>query len=308
MTQQQNTFNENVALFRHYLDALTGRTLASIEWDNLPVTIDPIAVERNYFYRSCNIGFIVEEGPVVLGGFGEGDINIYDIPVHRTVTAPNGFTAELDPSNSIITWNNVLRTPSYPNVVYYARKLANIDRVLGMNLDVHKTPWLMQADKDLELAVRNMFAQIDNGEKALVVDPDMDVEDKLKVLNLNAPLLFRDLRVLLQDTFAEALESEGILGSHSSKAERLNVVETLETTAGVRASRNDKLKARRPLAEWLTKYCKEWLPDPEKPVTVRFCDDALDLVERHAATTTQAPYDDTINPADPGETEVSGLV
>lgn len=293
---------DNVTSYRHWVDALSRMVLGSIGWGNMPKTIDLPSLEKNYFYKGQNLSFVVSEGPVTLPGMATGSINLYAIPIEREVVAPNGFTASLTPEDSCYTWNNSLRTPSIQNVCYYARKLAELDNIIAQNIDAQRTPWILSGDKNIVESLKLMFEKVQRGEHAVLTDDALELQNRVKVLSTGTPALYPTLYAMQRNYIAECLAGEGIFLNADQKAERQNVAQIYGAAGGVGSARADKLKARQPLADWLTENCREYLPDPDKPVTVFFVDDSVDMMRDHLATA-QMPYDTEALPTSSAEEE-----
>ena len=52
-----------------------------------------------------------------------GRWNVYDIPTERTAYAVNGYQNRLNPEDSVIIYNNMIRTPSITEIETYAERL-----------------------------------------------------------------------------------------------------------------------------------------------------------------------------------------
>ena len=153
----------NLTTFDLWFEHLSLLAVSSIEW-TFPKTVDAIYVERELFYNTQVITFIADESLVALAGFGSSKPNLYGIPLKRIVNAKNGFTATLDNENSVIIYNNTLRRNGARIAQQYALRLAQLDRVIDLNTEAQKTPYIIRATKESELSVRNAYGAIDNNE------------------------------------------------------------------------------------------------------------------------------------------------
>ena len=177
----------NLTTFDLWFEHLSLLAVSSIEW-TFPKTVDAIYVERELFYNTQVITFIADESLVALAGFGSSKPNLYGIPLKRIVNAKNGFTATLDNENSVIIYNNTLRRNGARIAQQYALRLAQLDRVIDLNTEAQKTPYIIRATKESELSVRNAYGAIDNNEagvKAVKVirDGKLFIEKNGKIFN-----------------------------------------------------------------------------------------------------------------------------
>ena len=246
--------------------------VSSIEWD-VPATIDPVYVERELYYNGRVISFIADNSLVALAGFGSSKPNLYGIPLKRTVNAKNGFTAVLDNENSVIIYNNTLRTPGRNTAAAYALRLAQLDRVIDLNTDAQKTPFIIRATKETELSVRNAYGAVDNNEAYIAVTDDFR-QDAIQVLKSDVPFTAPQIRALQESILAEYLRTLGIAGANTNKAERLITSEVAASNSGLLIYREARLKPRQLACDEINKRFGAYL---EKPVSVRFKEDVLDL-------------------------------
>lgn len=230
-TPERRAQGENLITLSHWLDQLAQLAIASIEWD-VPDTIDPVYLERGLFYHGKVIVFATEEGLVALTGFGTGLPNLYGIPTRRTVSAPNGFRAELNNANSVIIYNNVTRTNGQSRAAMYAQRLAELDRIIDLNAKAQKTPVLLKAPKEAELSVANAYADFDTNTEVIRINNDFDPQ-AIGAVNLGVPFTGNELRALQQDIYAQYMRERGIGSANTGKAERLNTSEVAAGNSGL---------------------------------------------------------------------------
>ena len=113
--------------YLQYYNKLTELSVSMFEWVNLPDTMDARFLELALFYDGHAVVFKDE----VMGMLGlrcmmSGMWDVYKVPESRRAFAANGYTNELNPENSVIVWNNFLRTNSLLDVQLFATRLANI--------------------------------------------------------------------------------------------------------------------------------------------------------------------------------------
>lgn len=257
-------------------EKLARLTISSIEWENLPLSIDPVYLERSLFYNGSVIFFVADEQLVCMKGFGSGKPNNYNIPTTRTVNAPNGFTATLNQENSIICYNDVLRRTGRYLAYKYADRLAELDNIIDINTAAQKTPVLVVASKSEELSMRNTYEQY-QGNAPVIFATDNFKPDAIKSIRTDAPLVAADLRNLQHDIYSEYCVAVGIANSGNYKAERMITSEVASNVAGVLVNQRSRLLPRQMVCDLLNNnpFFSRYL---NGPVSVRYVGDAVDSI------------------------------
>ena len=205
---------------------------------------------------------------MALSGFGSSKPNLYGIPLVRTVNAKNGFTAQLTNENSVIMYNNTLKRPTAPLAIDYAIRLANLDRIIELNANAQKTPYIIKATKETELSIRNAYAAIDNNEEFIAVTEDFQ-PDALEVLNTGANFTGLQLRTLQQAIMDEYLLQIGIASANTQKAERLITSEVAASNGGLMIYQEAFMAPRRNAANFLNDRFGDYLKEPAEPIRFR---------------------------------------
>ena len=263
----------NLTTFDTWLERLQLAAVSRIQW-NLPDTVDPLYVERELFFNGRVIFFIADGSLVALSGFGSSKPNLYGIPLVRTVNAKNGFTAQLTNENSVIMFNNTLKRPTAPLAIDYAIRLANLDRIIELNANAQKTPYIIKATKETELSIRNAYAAIDNNEEFIAVTEDFQ-PDALEVLNTGANFTGLQLRTLQQAIMDEYLLQIGIASANTQKAERLITSEVAASNGGLMIYQEAFMAPRRNAAKFLNDRFGDYLKEPAEP---KFVSDVVNYI------------------------------
>lgn len=250
MSRRKKTFfdeslDDNMITYGHYIQRLTELSIAMFEWKNLPDSVDPRFLELTLFSDGHAVFFKDE----VLGYLGlqvliNGRLNVYRIPTSRRAYAINGYNKVLDESNSVIIFNNMLHNNSYPAVRLFAKRLYNIDRIIEVNANAQKTPVLVQGTETQRLSLLNMYQKWDGNEPVIFADNSLDAAS-LRVLKTDAPYLCDKLYQLKTQIWNEALTYLGISNLNIQKKERLVADEVTRSIGGTIASRYSRLEARR---------------------------------------------------------------
>lgn len=143
---------------------------------------------------------------------------------------PTAFlTKDFDGSNSKVypyeevIWikNNAECLPTYYWLRTYCDRISHIERVMDLNIDAQKTPYIIEAAPEIQLSVKNLFKKIRQMCEAVFVNPNKGgIRDKVKVLDLNAPYLVDKLYAQKMNEYNDALNLIGV-NTIDEKRERI---------------------------------------------------------------------------------------
>lgn len=237
--------NMNNATFMQYFNRLTELSISMFEWKNLPKTVDPRFLELTLFGDGMAIFFEDEVlGFCALRTMIGGKLNIYQIPTIRTAYASNGYNMPLNETNSVIVFNNMLRTNSVMDVEQFSKRLYNLDRIIDVNANAQKTPILVSCEDTQRLTLLNLYKQYDGNAPVIFGDKNLN-PNSLKVLTTGAPYVADKIYQLKVQIWNEALTYLGISNINITKKERLITDEVTRNQGGTIASRYSRLEARR---------------------------------------------------------------
>lgn len=259
MSRRKKTlFDESAILnngtYGFYLERLMELAITMFEWKGLPDTIDPRFMELTLFNDGHAVFFKDENlgDYLCLQVLINGRLNVYRIPIYRRAFAVNGYNYELNIDNSVIIYNNYLRTNSYKMCMLYAKKLYNIDRIIDVNANAQKTPVLIKCDENERLTLLNVYKDWDGNQPVIFGDKGLN-SDAFGVLKTDAPYLCDKLYQLKTQYWNEALTYLGISNLNIQKKERLVSDEVTRSQGGTIASRYSRLEARREAADKINK-------------------------------------------------------
>ena len=246
-------FEESLILnnktYQQYLSRLTELSVSMFEWKNVPESIDVRFLELTLFEDGQAVFFHDDVlGHLALQVITKGQLNVYRVPITRTAFAVNGYRKDLNSDNSVIIYNNYLRTNSVTDVKLYARRLYNLDRIIDVNANAQKTPVLIQCDEQQRLTMLNVYKEFDGNAPVIFGGKNLDLSS-LKVLSTNAPYVADKLYQLKTQIWNEALTYLGISNTNVTKKERMISDEVIRNQGGVIASRYSRLEARREAVE-----------------------------------------------------------
>ena len=123
--------------------------------------------------------------------------------------------------------NNDLALPTLPNIVYYARRMAEIDDIIMQNLRQQRVPYLFATDENNSFSMKTLYDRMYQGEPAIFVDKEMlkGEPENIMVIPTTAPYLVDKLQIQKQEMERELLTFLGI-NNTLEKKERLIVDET----------------------------------------------------------------------------------
>lgn len=235
----------NNRTYMQYYNRLTELSISVFEWKNLPDTIDPRFLELTLFSDGMSVFFRDEDlGDLALQCMISGQLDVYRIPIKRVAYATNGYRRNLDNTNSVIIFNNMLHTNSMLDVEMFSRRLYNLDRAIDVNANAQKTPVLIQCEENQRLTMKNLYEQYDGNQPFIFGDKALNT-NALKVLKTDAPYVGDKLYELKTQIWNEALTYLGISNTNIMKKERMITDEVQRNQGGVIASRYSRLDSRK---------------------------------------------------------------
>ena len=184
---QSEAFLQNQRTYLQYVNRLTELSISMFDWKNLPSTIDARFLELALF----NDGMAVFFKDEVMGYLGlqvmiGGKLDVYRIPITRTAFAQNGYQMKLDPTNSVIIFNNMLHTNSILDVQEMSKRLYEIQRTIDINVIQQKTPKIITCTENQRLVMKNLYAQYMGNEPFIFGDKNLDLSG-IKTLDTTSP-------------------------------------------------------------------------------------------------------------------------
>lgn len=227
-----------------YLTRIKEYALNTFKWVNLPKSVDARFIEEQLFekgkicfFKDKNLGFLC------LPVNEDGILNIYNYFNIRRIYASNGFRRTRKISNSVIIYNNYLKTPTFITANLYAIRLSQVQRTIDINLNAQRTPILISCTPQQRLTLTNIYKQYEGNEPVIFADSEFNV-DSVRVLNTKAPYLVNDLALYKHDLWNEVFTFLGINNANQDKRERLVASEVDANDEQVEQARFNMLDAR----------------------------------------------------------------
>lgn len=241
-----NTLMANGATYVQYYNRLMELSMSMFKWNNLPDTVDERYLELGLFSSGCMVFFKDDViGELALNMTYQGGFDIYGEPTkRRAYSRYNQFQTTLNKDNSVIIWNNMLRTNSALDVQMFAYRLYNLDRIVDINTNAQKTPVLITCDEKQKLTMKNLYMQYEGNYPVIFGDNNLDIKN-LSVLKTDAPFVSDKIYDLKVKIWNEALTYLGISNINTTKKERMITDEVIRNQGGTIASRYSRLESRR---------------------------------------------------------------
>lgn len=245
-----DSLNLNMRSYGQYLSILRQISISMFEWKKIPSTIDSRYIEQALFYNAGAVYFNDEVvGNLALDVVCNGNFNVYGEPVRRVAYSKyNNYRKSLYDTDSVIIWNNMDRTPTFPVIELFAQRLYNLDRIIDVNANAQKTPVLLKCDQKLRLTLLNAFKEMDGNSPVIFADNSFD-ENSVICLKTDAPFVCDKIYDLKTNLWNEALTYLGIPSANVMKKERLIKDEVLRGLGGTLANRYSRLSERQHAVE-----------------------------------------------------------
>lgn len=174
-----------------------------------------------YYYGQC---LIAKDGKnwIILRCTPLGKPDDTGLPTKFQTYTWNGEKAKIYNYSDVI-WikNNAYCIPTSFWIWKYCDRIAHIERVMDINIDAQKTPYIIETTPEMQFSVKNLFKKIKEMSEVIFTNSAAGgIREKVKVLDLNAPYLVDKLYAQKQNEFNDALNFIGI-NTIDEKRERL---------------------------------------------------------------------------------------
>lgn len=240
---------KNSLATQFYIERFEEIAINRFEWKNMPKTVDVRFFELYLFTQGMVVFFKDDVMDYLCLPTKVGTpLNVYNIPTERTAYASNGYNNNLTDKNSVLIFNNYLHSPSLLGVTQYATRIALIDRIIDVNVNAQRTPFLISCKENQKLTLKNMLKQLEDNEQAIFGYKDID-PNTLQVFPTQAPYIADKLNQLKKEIYNECLTYLGISNVNEQKKERLLTDEVERNQGGINAEKFTVLNARREAAQ-----------------------------------------------------------
>jgi hypothetical protein len=244
---------ENTNTYNLYYSRLRDYALSMFQWNNLPPSINERFMELT-LYRDGKIAFFEDTGIgyLSLPVSDKGPVNYYNEALEYQIYSYDYQTTRT-PDNAVIIWNNYSRIPIHPFVQEYARRLAEIQRTIDVNVFAQKTPVIILVDDNQRITMENVYHQYEGNKPVIFGNKQGFDLENVKVLKTDAPYVADKLQVLKNEIWNEAMTFLGVGNAKQDKKERLVSDEVSANDEQIQGARYIMLKARQEACEKINK-------------------------------------------------------
>lgn len=263
----------NNQTYNDYFFRLKSIGINRIEYEGLPDTCSQRFIERGLWEHGAMLFFEDEVmGLLCLPFIPGGQIDVYDIPILRRAYARNGnYNALRTNKDSVIIYNNYSHLADLPTVELFARRIADIQRTIDVNIIGQKTPKIITGSESQRLVMKNLMMQYEGNEPFIFGNKDINSDIELNVLDTTAPYVADKLEIQKHMMINEVLTYYGIENSNQDKKERLVADEVSSNYGMVENSRNVAVDSRQDCFDQVNKMFGT-------NITVRFKSDVVTTV------------------------------
>lgn len=249
-TNFEDSAATNTLTYMQYLRRLMELSMSMFAWKNLPNTVDPRYIELRLF-ETGSVVFFKDDvlGELCLDCIQQGNFDVYGNPItRRAYSCYNNYQKVLNDKDSVIIWNNYLRTNSVTDIQLYAKRLWDLDRSVDVNAKAQKTPLLIQCNEKQRMSMKNLYMQYDGNTPVIFADNNIDING-VNVVSTQAPYVADKLYQLKNQIWNEALTYLGISNLNINKQERLITDEVSSSQGSTISSRYSRLECRKQAVE-----------------------------------------------------------
>lgn len=241
----------NTMQYQLYYDLLLQMAISVYAWQNLPAEIDQRFLELTLVTRGLSVFWWSEDYDKYFANEAceGGNINMYQNPTMFKVYGSGGFNYNLKATECVPIWNSYLRKGDNNVFEIYARRLADIDRTIDVNLHNQKMPVICTIPETKRLTYANLLKQIYSNEPVIVVDDGVVNLDDIKYVSANVPYICDRLLDAKAQIWSEAMTQLGINNNNQQKAERVQSAEVNANNGQIVANRVAHLDTRRRACE-----------------------------------------------------------
>lgn len=237
--------------YNHYYELLEQLACSIYRWEGLPPEIDQRFLELVLFNRGMVAFFWDDEYEKYFATTASpsGAINMYNNPTKFLCYGADGFRREKTMDDCVPVWNNYLRRPDTNTMRIYARRLADIDRTIDVNLLSQKMPVFLTVPEQQRLTAQNLMKQWSGNEPIIIGADGVFDTSQMDYLSSGAPFIVNDLLKAKQTIWSEIMTFLGIDNLNIDKAERVQATEVRANNGQIEASRLIRLNCRRMACE-----------------------------------------------------------
>lgn len=236
-----------------YLRSLIELAANRFQWTGLPPEVDVRYLELTMVRNGMSYMFYDTEYNkfMAVPASPSGMRNMMDEPVAFTVPGRGPYkTHMMRKGEGVPIWSNYLQTPDIDVIMYYANKLAEMDRTIDINVRQARRTRLLIGNKNQRSTLANVSRQIDQGVAAVGVNASINVNEQITSHDMGADVSkIINMQVSQSREWNKCMGLLGINHANQDKKERLVSDEVAANDEQVTAMKAVALNARRHAAE-----------------------------------------------------------
>lgn len=277
----------NSATYFDYLERMKKICLSMFEWQNLPDTMNARYLEMCLYYKG-QAALLKDEtyGFINTQAADSGYINIYGLPTllncwsysynsQRNLYVPDSDDTEND--SCILVMNTFERIPTCSTIELFAKRLAEAQRTVDINVAAQRTPVLVLTDKNQEFSLKNMYAQYEGNSPVIYGDKNQLNTEAIRTIDTEAPFIVDKMMNYKREIWNEFLSTIGV-SNLSEKRERLVTAETDSNNELVNLNMQSFLVPRQQACE---EFNKLFNLTGDKAISVRVRSDLYNIVKQY---------------------------
>lgn len=228
----QDTILLNDMSYFDYLERLKKIAMSMFEWVNLPSSMNSRYLEMVLYYKGMAALLYDEEyGFINTQAVSNGYINIYGLPTKLNCFSYSYNTSrktymgynEKSKKNqeAILVLNKYDALPTATTIELYAYRMAEAQRTCDVNIKAQRTPILIETDNNSKFTMEKVYEQYEGNSPVIYGNKNAGLDNSLKVLKTDAPLVFDKVMEYKRDIFNEALTYLGISNLDEKKERRV---------------------------------------------------------------------------------------
>ena len=254
------------------------------EFVNLPEYIDTAYLNKQLL-RKGSIAFFKDEvmGLICLPYNNIGSLDVYGRPKNIQVMARNGYTRRLSQGEFVIMYDNNGRYPLWLDILQYAERLGQHQRVMDINIAQQKTSRFWKTKTEKEKTIKDLVNNVDGYENTIITYDNIDLDDTTIVL-APAPYIADKVELQKDKIYNEFLRLIGIANLSYQKKERNISDEIQAMQGGTIASRYSRFEPRQKAIKMINEKFGtnievryyDGLPTTEKDLSLLLNNDSLE--------------------------------
>lgn len=238
---------EQMAVYNFYYSELEELVKTMFVWKNLPLGCTQRYLENTLFESGCAVVFKDSDGVVKCAKAEPIGLNAYGEPLGFKPIALNGLTFGIPvvtEENCVPIYNNYFHKGSCSDIIFFAKKISNIEKTVDMNLEQLKNPFIIGCADGQVKTVELMLSKKCEGQPYILGANDVMNNLDIKLFNLEVKNNTGDLQDTKHEYKNEALTFFGINNVNVIKKERLITGEANQNNEEIALHRNSRYRTR----------------------------------------------------------------